>query len=275
MNHEEFEAWLQSLETREKKLDPHKDRILHWLREYPDAQILDWLEEKLDVTNVSEGTVRNYVNELREIHHIPKTANYRVYTAVEELPPSVQCQVDFGETVLLTEYGDRRKVYCIRFVLAHSRYKYAEWLDRPFRTVDVIRMHENASRFYDGMPEKIVYDRNKLQTVSENCGRPPLDWTVSVISWLSRFPCPSMPNSRSQVKGEDWERYKVCQIQLQQESYIRRLRQIEPADCKMVGAYWKLESSPNSKKETFRSVCPWKTTLEMSLYFILNYNLHI
>ncbi|MCM3711122.1 hypothetical protein [Sporosarcina luteola] len=87
MSPEEFEAWLHSLETREKKLDPHKDRILHWLKEYPDtssAQILDWLEEKLGVTNVSEGTVRNYVNELREIYHIPKTANYRVYTAVEE-----------------------------------------------------------------------------------------------------------------------------------------------------------------------------------------------
>ncbi|MCM3711123.1 Mu transposase domain-containing protein [Sporosarcina luteola] len=82
----------------------------------------------------------------------------------------MQCQVDFGETVLLTEYGERRKVYCIGFVLAHSRYKYIEWLDRPFRTVDVIRMHENAFRFYDGMPEEIVYDQDKLLTVSENAG---------------------------------------------------------------------------------------------------------
>jgi transposase len=42
-------------------------------------------------------------------------------------------------------------------VLSHSRFKYVEWLDRPFTTRDVLRCHENAFHVFGGMPEEIVY----------------------------------------------------------------------------------------------------------------------
>ncbi|MBU9713485.1 IS21 family transposase, partial [Bacillus tamaricis] len=45
-----------------------------------------------------------------------------------------------------------------------------EWLDRPFRSNDLIRMHENAFRFYGGMSIEIVYDQDRLLAVSENAG---------------------------------------------------------------------------------------------------------
>lgn len=61
-------------------------------------------------------------------------------------------------------------MYFITFVLSHSRYKYVEWLDRPFTTKDTIRCHENAFAFFGGMPEEIVYDQDHLITVSENVG---------------------------------------------------------------------------------------------------------
>jgi transposase len=61
-------------------------------------------------------------------------------------------------------------LYFITFVLSHSRYKYVEWLDRPFTTKDTIRCHENAFAFFGGMPEEIVYDQDHLITVSENVG---------------------------------------------------------------------------------------------------------
>lgn len=61
-------------------------------------------------------------------------------------------------------------MYFITFVLSHSRYKYVEWLDRPFTTKDTIWCHENAFAFFGGMPEEIVYDQDHLITVSENVG---------------------------------------------------------------------------------------------------------
>lgn len=55
-------------------------------------------------------------------------------------------------------------------MLSHSRYKYVEWLDRPFATHDVVKMHENAFEFYGGIPYEAVYDQDHLILVSENSG---------------------------------------------------------------------------------------------------------
>ncbi|MFC0561416.1 DDE-type integrase/transposase/recombinase [Halalkalibacter alkalisediminis] len=60
------------------------------------------------------------------------------------------------------------KIYVIAFVLSHSCYKYAVWQDRSFTTRDVLRCHENAFEYYEGRTDEIVYDQDKLMTVSEN-----------------------------------------------------------------------------------------------------------
>lgn len=60
MSTDEFEEFLSTLRTREKKLDPYHDQILGWLKEHPDltaAQVYDWLEEKLGFREVAENTV--------------------------------------------------------------------------------------------------------------------------------------------------------------------------------------------------------------------------
>lgn len=173
MTPDEFYLFVISLQSRSKILDPFREKILGWIKEHPDisgAQVFDWLEEKENFNSVSEGTVRNYVNELREIYHIPKVLSSRQYSTVPELPMGQQIQVDFGQTRVLTTSGEYKRLYLIGFVLAHSRYKYIEWLDRPFRTTDLIRMHENAFRFYGGMTTEIVYDQDRLLAVSENAG---------------------------------------------------------------------------------------------------------
>jgi transposase len=169
----EVVEWVEELQTRQRKLDPYRAHILGWLQEHPDlsaSQISDWLEERYQVQSVGDSTVRSYVKELREHYHLPKTTIKRVYEAIPELPPGKQLQVDFGEITVRTTEKKKKKVYVIAFVLSHSRMKYAEWLDRPFTTQEVLRTHENAFAFYGGLPEEIVYDQDKLMTVSENSG---------------------------------------------------------------------------------------------------------
>lgn len=170
---EEAFEWVSTLKTRRRKLDPYRDYILDWLKEHPDlsaSQITDWLEERCSFKNVGDSTVRTYIKELREQYHIPKTLHYRTYEAVEELPKGKQMQVDFGEKTVPTSEGGKIKLYVIAFVLSHSRCKYAEWQDRPFTTRDVLRCHENAFQYYGGKTEEIVYDQDKLMSVSENGG---------------------------------------------------------------------------------------------------------
>lgn len=170
---DEFMAFVHSLQTREKKLDPYRDHILTWLNEHNDlssAQIHDWLQEKLNVKHVSEGTVRNYVKDIRELYHIPKQVSTRTFGAIPELPMGKQMQADFGEMRVPGTNGDSVKLYFVGFVLSHSRFKYVEWLNRPFRTEDLIHMQENAFRHFGGITEEIVYDQDRLLAVSENAG---------------------------------------------------------------------------------------------------------
>ncbi|KKB37339.1 Integrase, catalytic region [Bacillus thermotolerans] len=170
---EEMSLWMASTKSRKKKLDPYEMIIHTWLTEHPDmsaAQIHDWLLEKYKDLKVGESTVRGYVKELREKYSIPKEEEKRIYQAVPELPMGQQAQVDFGQTNQKKSDGTSVKLNFITFVLSHSRYKYVEWLDRPFTTKDAIRCHENAFRYFGGIPNELVYDQDSLLIVSENSG---------------------------------------------------------------------------------------------------------
>lgn len=102
-----FSTWLAATKTRTQKLDGHKERILNWLRQYPNlsaAQIHDWLEER-GFTNIAESTLRRYVKELRIDYQIPKESHPREYEAIPDPPMGEQAQIDFGETWVPTPDG--------------------------------------------------------------------------------------------------------------------------------------------------------------------------
>lgn len=169
----EMAAWVESLQVRAKKLDPYKELILSWLRKHPDmsaAQVQDWLQERYEDLKIGESTVRAYVRELRSEYKILKEASPRTYEAIPDPPMGEQIQIDFGHTKQKTTENKEIKLNFIAFVLSHSRLKYKEWLDRPFTTQDVIRAHENAFKWYGGIPNELVYDQDSLLVVSENGG---------------------------------------------------------------------------------------------------------
>jgi len=57
--------------------------------------------------------------------------NTRQYQAVEDPPMGHQMQLDLGEVKVRAAGGGKKKLYAVGAVLSHSRYKYAEWSDRP------------------------------------------------------------------------------------------------------------------------------------------------
>ena len=205
MTPDEFADFIGSLQNRTKKLDPYQHEILTWLKAYPDAtsaQIYDWLQDQCDVQSVSENTVRNYVNHLREHYHIPKVTLTRIYGAVNELPPGQQMQVDFGEIMVDTSSGGRQKLYVAGFILSHSRFKYVEWLARPFRTQDLIRIQENAFQYFGGMTEEIVYDQDRLLAVSENAGDLILTESFTQYQQFRRFKIKLCRKNDPESKGK-------------------------------------------------------------------------
>ena len=55
--------------------------------------------------------------------------------------------------------GGRVKVQFAAFVLAHSRYKYAEFQSRPFTAADLTRACHRCFHFIGGIPEELVFDQ--------------------------------------------------------------------------------------------------------------------
>lgn len=173
MNPDEFNEFLDGMETRTKILDSYEQEILEWLREYPDlsaAQVWDWLKERYPDLKVGQSTVRSYVSYIRKKYGIPKVMQQRQYEAIPDPPMGAQMQVDFGETKMKNLKGQFVKLWFIAFVLSHSRHKFVHWQDRPFVTKDVIHAHELAFEFYGGYTQEMVYDQDHLLLTSENYG---------------------------------------------------------------------------------------------------------
>ena len=154
-------------------LDQYKNIIAGWIMRFPcisSAQICDWLKENYPY-DFKERTVSRYVKALREELGIPRSAPPREYSAVEELPPGLQTQVDFGEMVLPNADGKgSTKVRFAAFVLSHSRYKFVYFQSRPFHTVDLITAMNACFAYFGGMTEEYVFDQDSVVCVAENAG---------------------------------------------------------------------------------------------------------
>lgn len=173
MTNEKYIGYVENRKSRSKKVDKYKDIILDWIKEYRDistAQIQDWLLERYDELDFKDRTLRLYVSNLREEYNLPKQENKRQYEAVPEPPMGFQAQVDLGEIWLKRIDGSKVKVYCFAMVLSHSRYKFLWWQDKPFTTLTFIDAHNKAFEYLGGLPKEIVYDQDRLLTVSENGG---------------------------------------------------------------------------------------------------------
>lgn len=153
-------------------LDQYRDTILGWLKTFRDvssAQIQDWILEHYE-ERYKERTVRDYVLKLRREYDIPKHVATREYGTVPELPPGKQLQADFGEYNAIRHEARRIKLYFVIFILAHSRYKFIVWQDKPFTSIDFVRSLESCFQAIGGVPEELVIDQDRLMVVNENYG---------------------------------------------------------------------------------------------------------
>lgn len=174
MSEEEFLEFKHNQGVKSKILDSYEDFVKIRLEDYPEAsaaQVHDWLKEHHgDFIDVNEKTVFNFVLHIRNKHGIPKPFNYRDFAQVEELSYGKQAQVDFGEYNMTTEDGKRKKVYFFSIVLSRSRHKHLVFRDKPFDSLAVIDAHEKSFSYFQGLPEQLVYDQDKLMLVDENNG---------------------------------------------------------------------------------------------------------
>lgn len=124
-----------------------------------------------DFKGVSDKTVFNFVRRLRLIHDIPKEEEgVREMNKIPETDYGKYAQVDFGEGWMPRADGTRVKVYFLVMVPSRSRYKFVYFSKTPFTTVLAVYARQLAFQYFRCVPEKTIYDQDKVFIHSENLG---------------------------------------------------------------------------------------------------------
>ncbi len=63
--------------------------------------------------------------------------------------------------------GEPRTLYFVVFVLPYSRLAYVGVSLVPLDTTTFIHLHDEAFRYFGGLPEECVYDQTKRVVISE------------------------------------------------------------------------------------------------------------
>lgn len=173
MPQDEYVRYMAACCNRTKILDSYKDEITALLETWPNitsAIIHDRLRENHKDFAPSYRSVSMYVTAMREILGIPTELKIRQYAEVAELPPGFQAQVDMGQKVMKDMWNKSMRIYIFAMVMAHSRKKFVCFQDHPYTAPDFTEAHDLAFRYFGGRVDEIVYDQDRVMTVSENAG---------------------------------------------------------------------------------------------------------
>lgn len=153
--------------SRTKRLDEHRNFLIHQLKSYPQlsaVKLARRLRDKVGKLPASDRSLRRYVRTLKEQ---VASGQCRYYEPVVDAVPGIQCQVDPGELRGVLIAGVERTIYFVVFVLACSRLMYVGARLRPLDTDAFIQLHDEAFRYFGGVTEECVYDQTKMVVISE------------------------------------------------------------------------------------------------------------
>lgn len=149
--------------NRTSKLDPYKPRIKAWLEAHDLSaqQILQRLRE--EGLQIGYTVLREYVRRVR-----PKPV--KAFLSLHFCPG--EClQVDWGSWGLIPIGSTRRRLSFFVAVLCYSRMLYVEFTLGQSQE-HFLSCHENAFRFFKGVPESVMVDNCKTAVLSHPLGQP-------------------------------------------------------------------------------------------------------
>lgn len=177
MSEAEFVASQTYCRNYAHKLDCYEDFVAEELRNpagLSAAQIEDHLRQKPEYDrSICSKTVFNFVQHVRRKYGIPQPVaeSFRQFEKLPNTLPGEYAQADFGERYMTRGDGTgAQKVYFFAMSMSHSRHKFIYFLDHPFTTEWTVYAHHKAFESYGGVPQKIIYDQDKVLLVSENHG---------------------------------------------------------------------------------------------------------
>ena len=153
--------------SRTKRLDDYRDYLIHQLKSYPKlsaVKLARRLQARIGELPASNRSIRRYVRTLKQE---VATGQWRYYEPILEMAPGVQCQIDPGELRGVWINGREETVYVVVFILSYSRLMYVGVSFQPINTETFIQLHDEAFRYFGGVPEECVYDQTRLVVIDE------------------------------------------------------------------------------------------------------------
>jgi transposase len=162
--------WLGQPTYRQRKttrrashLDPYREQLVRWLAEHPftAVQLLTKLREAGYTGGYS--VLKELVRQLRPPVH-------KAYLSLA-FEPGACAQVDWGCAGALAVGNTRRRLSFFVMVLCYSRKLYVEFTLLE-RQEQFLSCHQNAFRYFGGVPRKVMLDNLKSAVLSHPAGQP-------------------------------------------------------------------------------------------------------
>ncbi len=148
---------------RTSKLDPYKPRIKAWLETY------DWTAQQVRQRLQAEGLSAGYTI-VREYVQLVRPKPVKAFLSLHFCPG--EClQVDWGSWGTIPVGSTRRRLSFFVAVLCYSRMLYLEFTLGQSQE-HFLSCHENAFRFFQGVPESTMVDNCKTAVLSHPFGQP-------------------------------------------------------------------------------------------------------
>lgn len=148
---------------RNSGLEPYHKMIDDWLGTE------DYLATRIYELVKKQGYQGGYETVKRYVRIVKERRDRIAYIRFETMPGQ-QAQVDFADFQTLSANGDVHTLYVFLMVLGYSRQMYIEFIERCTMTA-FLDCHQNAFRFFGGVPQEILYDNMKNVVVRRHVGR--------------------------------------------------------------------------------------------------------
>lgn len=184
----------------------HQDLIKDWLKipNMTHTQIKRLLAE--EGVTVSERSINRFIQKC-----FPSLSKYTVHLITEA---GREAQVDFGYVGMMNdEQGKARKTYAFVMTLAHSRYRYVEFVTAQDQ-VSWAKVHINAFQFFGGVPLRIVLDNLKAGVIKPDIFDPTLNETYSELSRFYGFAIDPAKAYKPEHKGKVERSVRIVKEQL-------------------------------------------------------------
>jgi len=149
--------------ARRSALAPHYEVIDEWLctQDYQATRVHELVRR--------QGYAGSYETVKRYVRAVKQKRDRIAYLRFETLAGQ-QAQVDFADFQIVLANGAVQTLYVFVMVLGYSRHMYIEFIDRCTMTV-FLDCHQQAFRFFGGVPCEILYDNMKNVVVRRHVGK--------------------------------------------------------------------------------------------------------